>query len=175
MLISDVAAKSGIPATTLRYYESLGLIAARRGPNGYRAYDESMLDRLSMIEAAKQLDLSLPEIADLLVVVDGDSCTQVREALHPTLRQRLHDVDTRLANLQRLRDRLDAAARRVATCPDSGDSCRSECALRDEQHLTRTTTRPAPEGTRWPYGAPSNGGTHSRSRSTSPRSPSARS
>ncbi|GAA0546026.1 Cu(I)-responsive transcriptional regulator [Paractinoplanes ferrugineus] len=148
MLISDVVARASIPATTLRYYEDLGLITARRSPNGYRTYDESVLDRLAMIEAAKQLNLSLPETAELLLVVDSDSCTQVHEVMHPTLQQRLRDVDERLASLQRLRDRLAAATRRVAACPDSGDSCRSECALLTDQRLNCTTTSPAHEGTR---------------------------
>ncbi|HEX2893341.1 MAG TPA: MerR family transcriptional regulator [Marmoricola sp.] len=133
MRISHVATWSGVPATTLRYYDSIGLIGARREANGYRTYDESVLERLSFIEAAKQLDLSLPEIGELLLVVEGDSCTQVREALHPKLEQRLREVDRRLSTLRLLRNRLAAATRRVAACPDSGDSCRSECMLLGEQ------------------------------------------
>ena len=73
--ISDVAARSGLPATTLRYYESVGLIDAPRGLNGYRDFDESVLERLAFIAVAKQLGMSLPEIADLLAVVNRDSCT----------------------------------------------------------------------------------------------------
>lgn len=127
MRISEVSRRSGVPATALRYYESVGLIDATREPNGYRTYDDAVLDRLAFIEAAKQLDLPLPEIADLLIVVEGDTCTQVREALHPRLEHRLREVDRRLAALHQLRDRLAAAERSVAACPDDGRSCRSEC------------------------------------------------
>ena len=123
---------TGIPATTLRYYDSIGLIGARRESNGYRSYDETVLERLSFIAAAKQLDLSLPEIGELLVVVEGDSCTRVRDALYPKLEQRLGEVDRRLSSLRLLRDRLAAATGRVAACPDSGESCRSECMLLGE-------------------------------------------
>ncbi|MFI7131805.1 MerR family transcriptional regulator [Nonomuraea sp. NPDC050153] len=133
MRISEVAARSGVPATTLRYYDTIGLINAHRQSNGYRAYDESVLERLSFIEAAQRLGLSLPEIAQLLVVVEGDTCTQVREALHPKLTERLREVDAHLANLRLLRNRLVAATRRVAACPDSGVSCRSECMLLDQR------------------------------------------
>lgn len=127
MRIAEVVRRSGIPATALRYYESVGLIEAWREPNGYRSYDDAVLDRLSFIDAAKQLDLPLPEIAELLTVVEGETCTQVRDALHPKLEQRLDEVDRRLKSLQGLRVRLAAAATNVAACPDDGRSCRSEC------------------------------------------------
>lgn len=130
--ISQVATQSGVPASTLRYYESIDLINARRESNGYRLYEENVLERLSFIEAAKQLDLSLPAIRELLSVVEGDSCTRVREALHPKLRERLREVDERLGRLQLLRNRLAAATRQVGGCPDSGASCRSECMLLGE-------------------------------------------
>lgn len=141
MRISEVAARSGVPSTTLRYYDSIGLIDARREPNGYRAYDDGVLERLSVIEAAKTLELSLPEIAELLIVVEGDSCTQVRDALHPKLTARLREVDAHLAHLRLLRNHLLAATRRVAACPDSGASCRSECMLLGEhRRVCRTET-----------------------------------
>ena len=138
MRISELAAASGVPATTLRYYESVGLLTAERGLNGYRDYDVDALVQLSFIEAAKQLDMSLAEIVDLLAVIEGESCTQVREVLHPRLQQRLLEVDKRLASLRLLRDRLEAAVARVGACPDSGRSCRSECAPFDIQQNTWT-------------------------------------
>lgn len=118
-----------MPASTLRYYERIGLIASERERNGYRDYNAQVLDRLALVDSAKQLNLSLPEIADLLGVVEDDTCTQVRDSLRPRLAERLREVDERLATLQRLRGRLVAASRRVDACPDSGDRCRSECML----------------------------------------------
>ncbi len=147
MRISELAAASGVPATTLRYYESVGLVTAKRGTNGYRDYDDDVVGQLSFIEAAKQLDMSLPEIVELLTVVEAESCTQVREVLHPKLRQRLLEVDKRLANLHLLRDRLEAAVTRVGACPDSGRSCRSECALPGRQQDICTTPNTSPETT----------------------------
>ncbi|MCQ6271037.1 MerR family transcriptional regulator [Pseudarthrobacter sp. R1] len=147
MRISELAAASRVPATTLRYYESVGLLTAKRGPNGYRDYDIDALSQLSFIEAAKQLDMSLPEIVDLLTVIEGESCTQVREVLHPRLQQRLLEVDKRLASLRLLRDRLDAAVTRVGACPDSGRSCRSECALLGTQRETCATQTTDPKTT----------------------------
>lgn len=128
MRISDVARHSGV-ATALRYYESVGLIEAGRAAYGYRSYDPDVFGRLSFIEAAKQLDLPLSEIAELLMVVEGDTCTRVRDALHSKLQQRLRDVDARLAALDQLRERLAAAPDKVVACPDAGRSCRSERML----------------------------------------------
>lgn len=143
--ISEVAARSGVPATTLRYYDTIGLIGARREANGYRSYDDTVLERLAFIEAAKALSLPLTEIAGLLVVVEEETCTQVREALAPRLADRLREVDEHLAALQRLRNQLDSANQRVTACPDSGAACRSECILLDDRHQPYTS-RDAHEG-----------------------------
>ncbi|CAB4924394.1 unannotated protein [freshwater metagenome] len=129
MRISEVAARSGIAATTLRYYETVGLLDAPRGANGHRSDDDSALERLSFVESAKHLGLSLLEIVDLLAAVEGQTCTRVRETLHPKLRDRLAEVDRQVAGLRLLRQRLVAAASSVAACPDSVSSCRSECML----------------------------------------------
>ncbi|WP_285362799.1 MerR family transcriptional regulator [Microbacterium sp. LMC-P-041] len=129
MRISELSRRSGIPATALRFYETVGLLRSARGANGYRDYDDSAIDRLSFIHGAKQLDMSLPEIAELLEVVESESCTQVRDTWRPKLEERLRDVDERLHVLTRLRERLVDAAEHVSACPDSGDRCRTECVL----------------------------------------------
>lgn len=59
MRISQLAERSGVPATTLRYYESAGLLAADRTPAGYRVYDDAAVERLAFIRAAKQVGLPL--------------------------------------------------------------------------------------------------------------------
>lgn len=137
MRISEVARRTGVPATTLRYYESVGLIESSRGVNGYRDYDEDVLEHLAFINGAKQLHLLLTEIADLLDVVNADSCTQVRETLRPKLTDRLREIDERLRILHYLRDRLGEANQHVTDCPDNGQQCRAECVV------TSTASAPA--------------------------------
>lgn len=149
--ISEVSARSGVPATTLRYYESVGLIESLRTPNGYRSYQEGTFARLSLIEAGKYLDLSLREIGELVSAVEVDTCTGVREALHPILDRRLDDVDRRLRSLRVLRDRLAAATNQVAACPDSGRSCGSECMVLDERHDVRDQTQSAQAASSGPH------------------------
>jgi MerR family regulatory protein len=54
-----VADRTGVPSTTLRYYEEIGLLApAGRRDNGYRAYSDRDVERLQFITRAKALDLA---------------------------------------------------------------------------------------------------------------------
>lgn len=81
MRISEVARRSGVPATTLRYYEKLSLISSTRASNGYREYGPEVLERLSFIHGAKQMDLELDQIKWLLQVTATGTCTNTRDAL----------------------------------------------------------------------------------------------
>ncbi|WP_244318556.1 MerR family DNA-binding transcriptional regulator [Streptomyces brevispora] len=49
MRISQLAERSGVPATTLRFYETAGLLPAERTPAGYRLYGQDAVDRLAFI------------------------------------------------------------------------------------------------------------------------------
>lgn len=81
--ISQVAERTGMPATTLRYYETRGLLPVRRSRSGYRTYDESDVEWLHFIATAKELGLSLDEIRDLVDVRDDGRCRDVRDTLGP--------------------------------------------------------------------------------------------
>lgn len=69
MSIGDLAKKSGMRASAIRYYERVGLLPKAKRLNGRRRYDEQMLQRLAVVRFAKHVGLSMSEIADLL---DGD-------------------------------------------------------------------------------------------------------
>jgi DNA-binding transcriptional MerR regulator len=127
--ISEVSRRSGIPATALRYYETIGLLTARRSSNGYRDYDEDVLGRLDLIEASKELGLPLEEIARHLDVLQTRSCTEVRDSLRPLLAEQLRQIEDKRARLERLSRRLRAADAGLARCPDRDERCSSECAL----------------------------------------------
>lgn len=129
MRISEVSRRSGVPATALRYYETIGLITARRTSNGYRDYDEDVLGRLDLIEASKELGLPLEVVAEHLQVLQSKSCTEVRDTLRPLLSEQLRKIDEKRAHLEKLSARLRAAEAGLAACPDSDDRCSSKCAL----------------------------------------------
>jgi DNA-binding transcriptional MerR regulator len=50
--ISELATRTGVPATTLRFYETAGLLPAERTASGYRVYGEDAVQRLSFISSA---------------------------------------------------------------------------------------------------------------------------
>lgn len=129
MRISEVTARSGVPATTLRYYEDLGLITSRRAANGYREYEESVLTQLDFIATAKKLDMDLGEIRWLSQVTETGTCTTVRDSLRPVLSERLDQVQENIARLTNMRDLLTKALEHVVSCPDSDQPCKSECAF----------------------------------------------
>ena len=66
MKIGEVARRSGIPASTLRYYEGKGLIPKPGRAGGQRVYTESVLDKLKIIRVAKAAGFSVSEIRHLL-------------------------------------------------------------------------------------------------------------
>lgn len=130
MRISEVSARSGVPPTTLRYYEDLGLIQSERSDNGYRDYQARILERLSFIDTAKKMDLQLSEIKCLLDATDTGSSTSTRDALQPVLTDRLSQVEDSIRRLTELRDLLARSLDHVTICPDNPQPCKSECAFK---------------------------------------------
>src|SRR5215211_7678280 len=62
LTISEVARRSGVRATTIRYYESINVLPAPRRTNGRRRYDVAILDRLAFIHVAQRLGFTLTDI-----------------------------------------------------------------------------------------------------------------
>jgi DNA-binding transcriptional MerR regulator len=126
--IADVAERTGVPATTLRYYEDIGLLApARRSGNGYRSYSERDVERLTFITRAKQLDISLDDLRELVTAWDGEDCEGVQERMARVVSTRLREARERLAELVELTGQLQSAAARLASPPRSG-ACDDGCA-----------------------------------------------
>lgn len=87
--IGDIAAQSGLPVKTIRYYEEIGLLTptVERSEAGYRLFDRSVLNRLSFIKRAQGLGLSLGEIHEILSVHDQGQlpCGEVKQRLQAKL------------------------------------------------------------------------------------------
>lgn len=127
LLISQLAERSGVPATTLRFYETAGLLPAGRTPGGYRVYDEDAVDRLGFITAAKLLGLSLEDIAGLLQIWADSSCTQVRDGLRLRLAARTAEAEREAGELAAFILTLSAARDHLDTLPDRDSRCDSLC------------------------------------------------
>jgi DNA-binding transcriptional MerR regulator len=125
--ISELAELSGVPATTLRFYESAGLLPAARTPGGYRTYDDVAVERLAFISSAKLLGLALEDIGELLPAWETGVCASVRARLQPLVDERIADADRRIAELRtflvslhRTRAQLSGPAPAGACGPDCG-------------------------------------------------------
>lgn len=66
MDISEVAKRTGVPASALRYYEQKGLIKSAREPGARRRYPPGVLDQLALIALGQAAGLSLDEIHSML-------------------------------------------------------------------------------------------------------------
>jgi DNA-binding transcriptional MerR regulator len=107
--IAEVAQRSGVPASTLRFYEEKGLIASsgRRGLR--RQFDAGVLDRLALIALGRAAGFSLDEIA-LMFVPEG----QLRID-RQMLADKAEELDRTIRKLSAMRDGL----RHAAACPAS--------------------------------------------------------
>lgn len=129
MRISEVARRTGLASSTIRFYEAEGLIApADRDANGYRSYDEADVQRLSFIAGAKQLDLGLAEVRQLLSArEDSERCEHVQRQMHDVVARRLVDTEARIADLTRVAEELRRTEERLAGPPMRG-TCSDACA-----------------------------------------------
>jgi MerR family redox-sensitive transcriptional activator SoxR len=107
LTVGEVAERSGVAPSALRYYESAGLIAATRTSGNQRRYQRNVLRRLAFVRAAQNVGLSLTEISDALATLpDGRTPTKTDwTRLSRTWRARL---DEQIAALTKLRDGLDS-------------------------------------------------------------------
>ena len=105
MTISQVARRSGVAASALRFYEEKGLIASERAGSGHRRYPRSVLRRIAFIVFAQRIGLSLDEIAAELAKLPAGR-VPTREDWARLSAAWTERVDRRIAELQRLRDGL---------------------------------------------------------------------
>lgn len=107
LTIGDVARRSGVPHTALRFYEERGLIASERTVGNQRKYSRAVLRRLAFIRTAQRVGLSLEEIRDALSTLpEGRTPTKADWTRLSNVWRR--ELDARIDAMQRLRDRLTA-------------------------------------------------------------------
>lgn len=65
MTITELSIKLGVPTSTLRYYEQIGLIFSGRQPNGNRTYDEQQFERARRILLFRRAGVTIAELKQL--------------------------------------------------------------------------------------------------------------
>ncbi|HEY7270997.1 MAG TPA: redox-sensitive transcriptional activator SoxR [Dehalococcoidia bacterium] len=121
--IGDVARRTGVAVTALRFYEGKGLIAPARAESGHRRYPRETIRRVSFILAAQRVGLSLREVHSALAGLPSSRAPTVEDwsRLSTSWRPMLEE---RIQSLERLRDQLDS-------CIGCGCLSLSTCALQN--------------------------------------------
>ncbi|GAB4431973.1 MAG: hypothetical protein OHK0015_19010 [Chloroflexi bacterium OHK40] len=129
MQIRELARASGVPAKTIRYYESIGLLPPpERAANNYRRYHQADVERLRFIASARSLGIGLRDIAEILAARDQGLAPC--ERLLGVLAERLGQLDHHIAGLLALRadlQRIQVAGAELPRDDRSGERC--VCAL----------------------------------------------
>jgi DNA-binding transcriptional MerR regulator len=125
MQIKELAERTNLSDTTIRYYESVDLLPPpKRLDNGYRDYSNADVERVKFVAGARGLDFSLDDIGEILALRDR------REApcrvMLDLLEQKAGEIQRRIAELQRLEAELRQLHRLGLTFPTNdveGKNC----------------------------------------------------
>jgi MerR family transcriptional regulator, redox-sensitive transcriptional activator SoxR len=124
--ISEVTTQTGIRPSALRYYEEIGLVRPVRRVGGRRHYDESVLQRLALIQTGQQAGFTLAEMGMLLNnVLDAESTRPEWHAL----------VDRKLAEMEATLRHIESMKRLLVDIMDCDDAMLAECiVLKGRRH-----------------------------------------
>lgn len=122
LTIGDLAEATGVPPKTIRYYEEIGILPPpQRTEARYRLYSETDVRRLELIRRARLLDMTLPEVRELVEQASSTTCNDFQGRFVEVVRLKLEEVDRRIddlqglkADLQRLEAHLTEAGKEVA-------------------------------------------------------------
>lgn len=111
MNIGAAARQSGVPAKTIRYYESVGLIsAAERTAAGYRVYGQHDVETLRFVQRARSLGFSVEDVGNLLALWQDRARSSAE--VKALARRRVTDIDRKIAELTEMRATLKDLMRR---------------------------------------------------------------
>ncbi|BBB65506.1 MerR family transcriptional regulator [Undibacterium sp. YM2] len=117
--IGQLAKAAGVGVETIRYYQRRELLPVPEVASGFRTYPARLAERIRFIKRAQELGFSLDEIANLLMLEDGND----RQAIRDVAQERLSQVKAKLADLHRMEDMLTelihqcASSTEQAQCP----------------------------------------------------------
>lgn len=126
MRISELAEHVGVPTSTVRYYERIGLLGSpARTASGYRDYDDTAATRLLFVHRARRMGLSCDQITGLLPVWDGTNCSAAQERVSGLIAEKKSEVAARIVELRDFGAQLDEVAALLTASP-APDRCCSD-------------------------------------------------
>ena len=145
MKIGEVAQQVGVSTKTIRYYESIGLLAEPdRTESGYRQYGHDVVERLTFVKRAQATGLSLDEIRSILDIKDrgGRSCDHTRTLLAEHLRT----LEDHIEQLQRAQSDLRRTFERAAALDPSDCVDPHRCQVIDRGAVSNEVPPPTLSG-----------------------------
>ena len=142
LFIGKVAKKTSVNPKTIRYYEGINLLSKpQRERNNYRVYSQDTIKRLNFIKKAQSLGFFLREIKEILALRDRGfkPCSHVRGLL----RQRIVDLDQRLAELTALKRELKKLEDEWASMKTVEDDKGEGICPQIEKVIVRLTKKPS--------------------------------
>jgi MerR family redox-sensitive transcriptional activator SoxR len=121
LTIGQLAQRSGVPASALRFYERQGLITSNRTDGNQRRYDRTALRRVAFVRASQSVGIPLALIGEVLGFLPEDA-PPTREFWLRAAQCWDEAINTRIAKMERMRDRFTA-------CIGCGCLSFDECAL----------------------------------------------
>ena len=110
MRISQLAEQAGVPVSTVRYYERIGLLGPpSRSAAGYRDYDDEASTRLRFVARSRQLGLTCDQVAELLPVWAGVDCVSAHARVSRLIEDKQTEISARIAELTAFAAQLDEA------------------------------------------------------------------
>lgn len=130
LTIGQVAKRTGLAVSAVRYYADEGLILAHRNASGHRRFARAQIRRVSFILIAQQFGLSLPEIKQILATLPEARTPSAADWAKISHGLKTH-LDQRIAKLERMRDSLDG-------CIGCGCLSLKACALYNPEDTAAT-------------------------------------
>ncbi len=133
MRISELAERVGVPTSTVRYYERIGVLEPpTRTASGYRDYDEDAAARLLFVARARGMGLTCDQIIDLLPVWDGTNCAGAHERVGGLIREKRAEIARRVKELQAFAAELAEVNAQLDAAPPPA-ACRTDlsCCVPD--------------------------------------------
>ena len=106
LTIGEVARRSGVPVSTLHFYEAKGLIASQRSGGNHRRYARAVLRRVAFIRVAQRVGIPLADIGQALASLPSAAAPSRADWTRLSAAWRA-ELDERMAQLKKLRDTLD--------------------------------------------------------------------
>lgn len=116
MRIGELAERVGVSADTLRFYERSGwLPRPERRDNAYREYDENDVEHIRLLIDLRRLEIPLEDAARIASWCHTGHCGDTTAELPRIIDRQRADIDTRIAGLRALDDRLASLQRHLAS------------------------------------------------------------